>query len=69
VVEQLCGPLLIPRKDGSGLRHCFERSPELARSQPPDLILCDVRMPGMSGLEAATAFTKSSGAVMRCWWP
>lgn len=60
-VEQLSGPPLIPREVGSGLRDCFEKSLELARSQPPDVVLCDVRMPGMTGLEAVRRLRQDLG--------
>lgn len=36
-VEQLCGPPLIIREVGSGLRHCFEKSLERAGLSPADL--------------------------------
>jgi LysR family transcriptional regulator, low CO2-responsive transcriptional regulator len=36
-VEQLCGPPLILREVGSGLRHCFEKSLERAGLSPADL--------------------------------
>ena len=36
-VRQLCGPPLILREAGSGLRHCFEKSLELAGLAPADL--------------------------------
>lgn len=36
-VEQLCGPPLILREVGSGLRHCFEKSLERAGLSPSDL--------------------------------
>ncbi len=36
-VEQLCGPPLILREVGSGLRHCFEKSLERAGLSPTDL--------------------------------
>ena len=34
---------------------------ELARSQPPEVVLCDISMPGMSGLEVARRLRQDLG--------
>jgi two-component system cell cycle response regulator len=37
-----------------------EKGLELARSTPPDLVVCDIQMPGMSGYDVVRAFKASS---------
>ena len=39
-----------------------EEGVRVAREQSPDLVVMDVRMPGMSGIEAARAIRESGGA-------
>ena len=43
----------LPGADCSGEAGTGEEALELARASPPDVVLLDIRMPGMGGLEAA----------------
>ena len=40
-----------------------EEALELIRRSPPDMVLLDVRMPGMSGIEALAEFAGAHGAA------
>ena len=47
-----------------GLAGSGEEALEIAGNEPPDLAILDLRMPGMSGIETATAMRELGVAVM-----
>ena len=40
-----------------------------AKEMAPDLVICDIGLPGISGYEVARQIRAAFRAASRCWWP